>query len=219
MAKAIKIQVARNGARALALVGGLEGEVLQGLVFKPTLVHMGQRPLRMYIIVDTEVIMDKLSLNDGWRELMINEDPSRIIKWNPTDTNFSKRYLDFMEYAESLGTRLQEIANDSHDTESGDKLSEKGAKQLRELYSIGEEFSKELDRAFNSPVSQAVFLGSNPISPTNNGKFIFENFLDAIAPIIVDSLQASNESLDRRVKSTMDAIKKSTRKAAKGKNN
>jgi len=39
MDKAIKIQVAKNGSRALALVSGLEGEAIQGLVFK--LVHPG----------------------------------------------------------------------------------------------------------------------------------------------------------------------------------
>jgi len=44
VAKAMRIQASKNGSNALALVGELEGESLQGLIFESKLVHIGLDP-------------------------------------------------------------------------------------------------------------------------------------------------------------------------------
>jgi len=162
--------------------------------------------------------MKKLNFNDGWQEIMINNDPNRVIRWNPADVGFVERFFGFMEFTKKFRTQLESILAKYTMAQSNSGLSledftniERNT-MIRELYNLGEQLNGELDRLFNAPVSKVAFLGVNPVSPINEGGFLFGNFLNALTPIIRDSIQANDTSLENHHLETINSFKEQTEK-------
>jgi|GEM_PF-2536664 len=148
--------------------------------------------------------MHNINFNDGLEEIMINNDTSRVIRWNPTDSHFSKRYFDFMDYIEALYARVQGISKEIEavsGTEAAMEASNTDAIRgtAATLAALGAELSEMLDKTFNAPISEIAFRGANPLSPTKDGHFLFDNFLTAIAPVVSASVEEANKAAQKRI--------------------
>lgn len=122
-----------------------------------------------------------LSYEDGFKEIMINDDPKRVIRWNPNDVNFVDRFLYFQSWVEDeFIAKLDSLGIEE------DKMFENYDKGL--ITSLGEEMKEAIDAAFGSNVSGPAFMGVNPISPMKNGNLLFINFIDALMPVIEGSI-------------------------------
>ena len=138
--------------------------------------------------------MQNINLNDGMKELMINNDPQRVLRWNPTDSDFCKRYIELTDYINSLRDKLSELS--THIDQIGRdvmnrpeaEVSEEARRAADQMYELGAEATDMLDKTFNAPIGRIVFCGANPISVTDGGGFLLGNFLTAISPIIEDSI-------------------------------
>jgi len=154
----------------------------------------------MATIINKEPI--NLNFEDGFKEVMINNDPTRVIRWNPNDANFVDRFLAFQEWVdndfkkrlEGLGI-TKEQSFDNYDRGTITKL--------------GEEMCQEIDSTFGRNISGPAFLGVNPISPMSNGSLLFINFIEALMPVIEKSIN----DFDVARKKYTDAAKKATKKS------
>lgn len=162
--------------------------------------------------------MDKnkiLSYDDGSEEIFMFGDPDRTIRWNPNDMNFIDRFLVFQAYAETLPEKIRAIKGldkmelDDNGTPIGDiDEYEQGSFER-----LGAEFNAELDKAFGTPVSRAAFGILNPVSPvSNNGGFVYENFLTALTPRIEASFKGFETA---REKYTSGSKNRAARRANK----
>ena len=157
--------------------------------------------------------MHNISFSDGIEEIMINNDPERVIRWNPTDSNFTTRFFEFQDYVKGLHNQLialtesiKAITDEGADSDTESKVREITA----QITALGMELSEMLDMTFNAPVSQIAFRGANPLSPTRDGSFLFDNFLRAIAPIVTDSVEEASKAAEARVKKYTGPVKKIT---------
>ena len=148
--------------------------------------------------------MHNISFNDGMEEIMINNDSARVIRWNPTDSHFSKRYFEFIDYIEDLYARVQGISKEIEGIQPEVATAEAAnTEAIRSaaatLASLGAELSDMLDKTFNAPISEIAFRGANPLSPTKDGHFLFDNFLAAIAPVVSASVEEANKAAQKRI--------------------
>lgn len=145
----------------------------------------------------------KINFDDGTKKIELNGDSNKVLTWNPTDINFVDRYLffidwvqnEYIEKVEKLSTSLKSI----EDYKVGTTIA------------LGDEFNKELDKVFGEGTSKIAFGNMNPISPISNGKFLFDNFISALDPVIKESFDKF-ESNSEKYRKQAEQLKKNLRK-------
>lgn len=133
--------------------------------------------------------MPNININDGTIRLTINDDPSRVISFNPADVGFATR---FYELIEEFDTKRQEyhgraLALDKQsDVLEKNGLPVNGKKGLELLSEMCEYLRGSIDRVFGDGTSKAAFGDANTLT-------MFEQFFDGISPFIVAARQSKTE--------------------------
>lgn len=152
-------------------------------------------------------IMDNIVFDDGFKELKINGDETRTVRWNPSDLNFVDRFLEFEEWigGDELAKKVAGI--DTSDlTQGPDKdLNIKGYTKGKTT-DLGLYINKMIDKTFGAGFTDAAFNGAHPMTPTASG-FLFENFIEALCPIIIDSFEKNSKAAETYMKQS-ESIKK-----------
>ena len=147
--------------------------------------------------------VNNLSFDDGFQRVTINNDPERVIKWNPTDVGFIDRFLAFQNWAEAELPHLVKALNlDSATSFEEYKVGSASA--------LGDEINTRINEVFVSDVSTVVFGGVHPLSPVPNGRLLYMSFLEALMPVIQGSVKNFD---DARKKYTSAAKKVSANKS------
>jgi len=122
-----------------------------------------------------------INFDDGLQTITLNGDENRKISWHPGDINFIDRFVNLTNYVEG------EFKNKILGLEISDetKIEDYNQGALSEL---GKELCKKIDECFLTPVSQAAFMGVNPASPTSSGGFLYMNFLEALLPLVENTI-------------------------------
>lgn len=128
-----------------------------------------------------------INFDDGFKEISINGDNDRIIRWNPGDFNLLDKLYALMDWFEN--DLRSKIENSKIGDGSGQDDYEVGA-----ITSLGEDVAAQIDSVFGAGTSKAAFQGANPISPTSSGTFLFENFMEAMIPLVEDSIKLDNRN-------------------------
>lgn len=135
--------------------------------------------------------MNNLSFEVGYKEYSINGDESRILRINTSDMNIITR----MNKAEK---ELQKIA---------DKCNSATADNAIETLSyLDNEVRKQINYVFDGDVSNIIFGNTNSISLAG-GKPIFENFLEAVLPIIKEDISTEQKKIERKVSKYTSKVK------------
>lgn len=136
--------------------------------------------------------MLNINFDDGWETMSINGDEGRLIRWNPKDPNLMERFMDFQNWVSSdLGKVMEKYESiDFSMDEDGELIS--NLLNKNEMSNIGNQIGEQFNKLFGSDVDEAIFMGANPLTP-NNGQPIFLNFLEAIMPIIEQSVEKENK--------------------------
>lgn len=131
-----------------------------------------------------------LSFDDGFKELTINNDPNRVIKWNPSDVNFVDRFLAFQEWVEKeFKSKLEKLGiTEDNSFDNYDK----GA-----ITKLGDEMNEAINLTFGRDITGPAFLGANPISPVSNGSLLFMNFIEALTPVIESSINDFDKAREK----------------------
>lgn len=161
----------------------------------------------------------KLAFDDGWRTVQLGDDPNRVIRINPTDTGFMKRFSELGDNAKKISEKygdvdLSQIAELKYldpNTPDFDKLKaaaesiDKIDRAIREL----------IDTAFGQPISDAVFGETWCLSPVH-GEPMYMHFLDVIGEYIASEIGRQNKQSAEKI-SKYTAAAKSAPKFAKNK--
>ena len=107
------------------------------------------------------------------------------IEFNPSDTDFVKRY-------EEVKRRLSLLKNDFGKNTEKKSISV----QLNELDAIVYE---QIDYLLNAKVSESIFSIMGPFSPLSSGEFFFENVLNAISIIIKKEADKNTAKVEKRI--------------------
>ena len=126
---------------------------------------------------------NNLVFDDGFKEFIINNDPNRVIRFNPADVAIMERLKRSQKALDAL---VQDFAENT---------PKDAAEALEKL---DKAIKKEIDAIFNQPVSDIVFGNQSPMSPVK-GVPLFERFFNAVLPVIMDEIKEEKKLSQKRV--------------------
>lgn len=152
-------------------------------------------------------MMQNLNFNDGYKEFTINNDSTRIVRFNPGDISILERFNEAKKKISEKQDTLKEniiIKPDGTPDVAEDQLDE--AATL--VSNLNQFIRDQTDYVFNSPVSDAVYGRQSPVS-TVNGVTLFERFFTAAEELIekeIDKEKAAGKK--RMAKYVMESKKR-----------
>lgn len=145
--------------------------------------------------------MQNIRFDDGYREFMLNDDPDKVIRFDPTDFAIINRFNEALKNIEKSTEGLEDIELDA----KGDP--QKAMDDSAEIVSSITKYIKEqVDYMFDSPVSDKVFGNKSPLA-TVKGKPLFERFLEAAIPMIEKEIRKEMKASEKRVSKYTSQVK------------
>lgn len=147
--------------------------------------------------------MQNISFNDGYKEFSINNDETRVIRINPSDFSLIERFNTALENIEKELSTLGEDVKLDANGEPVEQLREAAAQVTKSRLYINE----QIDFIFNSPVSHAAFGNQSPLS-SPGGIPLVERFLNAIGPVINETIESDVKARESRIKKYTSQVKR-----------
>lgn len=146
--------------------------------------------------------MQNINFNDGYISMTINNDPNRVISFNPSDFGMIDRYYKSVETIEKLTEEISDFKLNSDGTPK-EQLGEAAAAVER----LSNAIKEQIDFIFNNNVSEVVFGKQSPLSIVG-GAPLWERFLLAITPVVErEAKREKRESIKRISKYTKQVVK------------
>lgn len=142
--------------------------------------------------------MKSINFGTGYKTYALNGDENNVIKINVSDINILKRAKEVQSFIDSLG--------DFQPT----------PEKLAELDGV---LREKLDYVFGSGVSKAAFGETNCLSPLDDGRFLFQSFLEALLPVISEDIKKAGAKVNGNVQKFIDKKPKSASKKSVDLNN
>lgn len=106
--------------------------------------------------------MDSIKIDAGIKRVCINDDPARVIAFNPNDVAFAERfyamYRDMLRVAEEYDARAQEIDAETGVDDAG--LPINAPDKLSFMRESVEYWHGQIDALFGEGTSETVFQGA-----------------------------------------------------------
>lgn len=146
--------------------------------------------------------MKSLKIDDGYKEFMINDDPNRVIRFNPADMAILSR---FDEAVKKIEASQKEMKGDFTLNPDGSPVSqlEQAGEAVRNLTELIE---GQVNYIFNSEVAKAVFGNQSPLS-TVGGVPLYERFFEAVIPEIEGTLKEEQAKSQKRIGKYVGMVK------------
>lgn len=117
--------------------------------------------------------MESLKFEEGYKELAINGDETRILRFNPTDVNLVERFEKFGKEMENLRSEINNVAD---------------------FEGIESTIIKGIDDILGEGSSKIIFGEQSPLSPIK-GRLLYEVFFeDAFIPYIKKQLDEEKKN-------------------------
>ena len=147
--------------------------------------------------------MQNLNFDDGYKSFMINEDPNRVIRFNPADVGILSR---IQEATDSIENGLNGLKEDFDLNPDGTPVSqmEQAAEAVRKVTNLVKE---QINYIFNSDVSGAVFGRQSPLSLVG-GMPLYERFIETVMPVIKKTVQEEQKKSEKRVGKYVEMVRK-----------
>lgn len=145
--------------------------------------------------------MQNLNFDDGYKEFSINNDPGRVIRFNPADFGIIER----------IKTAYDEI-NKAADLDKNIELKPDGtaldefSKAADVVRDVDNTIREQIDYIFNSPVSDAVFGRQSTLGMVK-GMPLYERFLNAVIPVIEKEVGIQQEASQKRIQKYTRQVK------------
>lgn len=128
--------------------------------------------------------MNSLNFDEGYKELAINGDETRVIKINPLDVSMFKRYDEVKEEID----KAIEMSKDFENKEKAEVI-----------------IKDKIEYILNSKCCDIVF-GSQSIFSPCSGQFLFMNFLNAILEYSKAEYAKLNNVSEKKIKKYTDRV-------------
>ncbi|MDD3253827.1 MAG: hypothetical protein PHV18_14865 [Lachnospiraceae bacterium] len=136
--------------------------------------------------------MKNLSFDDGYESFTVNDDPNRVIRFNPADPEIINRVLEVRNMFQSYQPP-DNIELNPDGTTKGD-LETSGAYIA--------EFTKAMREAFNgiflSDVYDTIFAGQSPLCIVGQ-KYLFEGVLDGLLKLMKPAVEAYGKKNEQKL--------------------
>ena len=149
--------------------------------------------------------MQSIRFDDGFKEFMINDDPNRVIRFNPADYGIIERFNQARKDIISEIDKLQkdiDINPDGSPNVPEDEMEE-AAEMLSKTRKL---ICDKVDYIFGSPVSEVVFGSQSPLSSVK-GIPLFERFIRAAQPYIEEEVKKEQQASMKRVEKYTKQVK------------
>ncbi len=143
--------------------------------------------------------MNSLNFDEGYKELAINGDESRILRINLADSNLIIRFQDAMK-------SLEELVNNTKGIEFNNDGSAKEESQIETLKKLTDTVREKIDYALNTNACEIAFGNQSPLSLVN-GKYLFEGFLDALEPFLEEEMKKQAKLSKKRMEKYIKRVK------------
>jgi len=151
------------------------------------------------------MVMQSLRFDEGYKEFMINDDPNRVIRFNPADYGIIER---FNKARKDIIAEMEKIQKDFDLKPDGSP--DVPEDELEEAAGIIEKVRKlicdKIDYIFGNPVSEVVFGTQSPLSSVK-GVPLFERFIQAAQPFIEAEVKAEQEASKKRIEKYTKQVK------------
>lgn len=129
--------------------------------------------------------MKSLLFDDGYESFMVNDDPSRVIRFNPADPEIINRVLNvqktFQNYQVPDNINLNSDGSPKSDMEIDGAYVSEFSRAMREAF----------NDIFNSDVYDVIFDGQSPLCIVK-GRYLFEGVLEGILNIMKPAVETYN---------------------------
>lgn len=130
--------------------------------------------------------MKNLSFDDGRQSFMVNNDPNRVIRFNPADPEIINRVLNLQEEFE--GYQLPEGIELNPDGTPKNDMEKEGA-YIAEFTST---MRKAFNNMFNADVYDKIFDGQSPLCIVNQ-HYLYEGVLESLKELMDPAMEAYRE--------------------------
>lgn len=128
--------------------------------------------------------MNSLNFDEGYKELAINGDETRVIKINPLDVSMFKRYDEVKEEID----KAIEMSKDFENKEKAETI-----------------IKEKIEYVLNAKCCDIVF-GSQSIFSPCSGQFLFMNFLNAVLDYSKAEYAKLNNVSEKKIKKYTDRV-------------
>ncbi len=143
--------------------------------------------------------MQSINFSDGYKSFCINNDPDRVIRFNPTDIDIVKRFNQAMKELREEKEGLEDVnLNPDGTVVDDDTTLEKTSEVLEQFNQV---IREKLNFIFKSDVYDTVFDGQSPMAIVGTERqLLFEAFMDAAFHVINEEVEsATRERVDKYV--------------------
>jgi hypothetical protein len=145
--------------------------------------------------------MQNLNFDDGYKEYTINNDPSRVIRFNPSDFSIIERIKTAYDEIDKV-TQIDEDIELKADGTPVDELGRAAEIVTR----INNKIKDMIDYIFNSQVSDKVFGKQSPLSIVK-GRPLWQGFLECIEPVLKSEIKKAQEESQKRISKYTKQVK------------
>ena len=165
--------------------------------------------MKSRVIEQNAVPSININRNEGIR-LLINDDPNRVITFNPKDVNFTQKFYSLLDFLEVKQKEYEEKAKAAEANTGIRKVEANGEtieipskiENIMHLVSdICDELNAEIDKIFGEGTSWVLFEGAKIFNDENNQ---YIQFFEGITPFIGEA----RKDIKEKYKSTSKALKK-----------
>lgn len=131
-----------------------------------------------------------INFSDGYKTFCINNDPERVIRFNPADVDIIQRFNQVMKELKEEKNSLPDISLNPDGTAAADDSTalEQAAQELERFNQV---IREKLHTIFKSDVYDAVFDGQSPFAIVGDGQMLFEAFMDSAFAVIEDEVESN----------------------------
>ena len=137
--------------------------------------------------------MQNLCFDDGFKEFMLNNDPNRVIRFNPADFGM----IDRINTAYQEIAKATDIKDDIELNPDGSPLKLLGA-AADVVRGIDDTIKAQIDYIFNSPVSEMIFGKQSPMALVK-GAPLYERFLEVAIPVVTKEIKSEMAASQKRI--------------------
>lgn len=152
--------------------------------------------------------MRSLNFNESYEQFMINNDPNRVIRFNPADPDIIQRiqklYKEVRDQTSHTGDAPLTPAGEVDTSALGqEELESKLDQAAACLATINGAIRDGLNEIFNADVYTAAFAGQSPLcvvtGKDGDPKYLFEVFLEAILEVVGEAAAEYRAQSEKRM--------------------
>lgn len=136
--------------------------------------------------------MKSLLFDDGYESFMVNDDPDRVIRFNPADPEVINRVLNvrdqFHDYQIPKGIELNPDGSPKNDMERDGAYVAEFSSAMR----------KAFNGIFNADVYDTIFAGQSPLCIVGQ-KYLFEGVLDGLITLMKPAVEEYNRKNKQKI--------------------